>query len=100
MLFLALLASFTLISNSQTNTLPTTGKVGIGTTSPATHLHILGNMTLEAINTSNSAIFTGTGTLDLGRYLTIINSVQKTSASGLKAGGVLVADDYAYANPG
>ncbi|HTG55270.1 MAG TPA: hypothetical protein VL943_03295 [Niabella sp.] len=96
----SLLLGILQISNGQNNSFPITGNVGIGTTSPATKLHVTGHFTLEGAVPGNAAIFTGTGTEELNRYLTIINSVQKTSASGLKVGGVLVADSYIYANPG
>jgi hypothetical protein len=48
----------------------------------------------------NVSIYTGVGTTDAGRYVQLLNSPKAPSASGLKAGGVLVSDSYAYANPG
>src|SRR5262249_25968157 len=39
-------------------------------------------------------------TTDSGRYVQLLNSPRSPSASGLKAGGILCADSYAYANPG
>ena len=40
----------------------------------------------------NPVLLTGTGNTELNRYLNLINSTGHTSASGLKAGGVLVAN--------
>ena len=74
------------------------GNVGLGTISPAAKLDVRGSMVLEA--GSSPGIFTGTGAAELNRYLTLLNSPNAQSASGLKAGGVLVSNDYAYANPG
>ncbi|HMR85735.1 MAG TPA: hypothetical protein PKE30_21480, partial [Niabella sp.] len=98
--FFSFLLGITHISNGQTNSLPTTGNVGIGTTLPATDLHVVGNMTLEGGYVGNAAIYTGTGTQELNRFLLLLNSTQQSSASGLKAGGVLVSDLYSFANPG
>lgn len=74
------------------------GNVGIGTTTPTNKLDVRGNVTID--NGQNATIFTGVGTAELNRYLTLINSTGLSSASGLKAGGILVSDAYAYANPG
>lgn len=74
------------------------GKVGIGTNSPSTALDVRGYMTLEA--GSDPALYTGTGTSELNRYLLLLNSVGTYTASGLKTGGLLVSDTFAYANPG
>jgi hypothetical protein len=73
------------------------GNVGIGTTAPAARLDVRGNFILDA--GLSPTLFTGTGTAELNRYLNLINSPGLTSASGLKAGGILVSDDYAFANP-
>ena len=74
------------------------GNVGIGTSIPTAKLDVRGSLTLEA--GSSPGIFTGTGASELNRYLFLLNSPTAASASGLKAGGVLVADSYNYANPG
>lgn len=74
------------------------GNVGIGTTTPTNKLDVRGSITID--NGVGAAIFTGTGTVELNRYLSLLNSTGLGSASGLKAGGILVSDAYAYANPG
>jgi hypothetical protein len=74
------------------------GNVGVGTTSPSSKLDVRGNMTLES--GASPVLYTGTANTDLNRYLQLINSPTAPSASGLKAGGILVSDSYAYANPG
>ena len=74
------------------------GNVGIGTASPTAKLDVRGSLVLEA--GGSPALYTGTGTAELNRYLALINSPTSPSASGLKAGGILVADSYSYANPG
>jgi len=58
----------------------------------------LGNLTLSP--GASPVLYTGMGSTELNRYLQLINSAGAPSASGLKAGGVLVSDSYAYANPG
>jgi hypothetical protein len=73
------------------------GKVGIGTPTPLTSLHIAGYLLLDPQD--NPVLFTGTADVEQNRYLQLINSPDVTSASGLKAGGVLVADDYTFGNP-
>ena len=73
------------------------GKVGIGTSSPTATLDVRGLLTIDAAG--DAGIFTGTGALEMNRYLVLINSPSLQSASGLKAGGVLVSDSYNYANP-
>ena len=37
---------------------------------------------------------------ELNRFLLLLNSAEQSSASGLKAGGILVSDLYSFANPG
>jgi Chaperone of endosialidase len=72
--------------------------VGIGTLSPATRLDIRGNLTLDP--GGNPILYTSATSGEQNRYLSLINSPTTQTASGLKAGGILVADSYAYANPG
>jgi hypothetical protein len=74
------------------------GSVGVGTTSPAQKLDVRGNVVFEA--GANPNLYTGTAAADLNRYLQLLNSPSYQSASGLKAGGVLISDSYAYADPG
>src|SRR5262249_25484203 len=44
--------------------------------------------------------YTGSGNVEQNRYLHLLNSPTFRSASGLLAGGILVADDYFFAKPG
>lgn len=78
-------------------TLTTSGFVGIGTTAPASHLDVRGNFLMES--GVSPSLYTSASGSEMNRYLQIINSPTLTNASGLKAGGILVADSYAYANP-
>ena len=73
------------------------GLVGIGTSSPAAKLDVRGSLVLDA--GGSPGVFTGTGNVELNRYLFLLNSPTLASASGLKAGGILVADSFSYANP-
>ncbi len=84
-------------ANPSKNDLVVKGKIGVGTAVPATELDVRGNLTLD--NSGNPYVFTGTGTEELNRYLFLLNSPQFGSASGLKTGGLLVADNYSFANP-
>lgn len=56
-----------------------------------------GHLVLET--GSNPIIYTGTGGTELNRYISLINSPVLSSASGLKAGGILVSGDYNFASP-
>jgi endosialidase-like protein len=71
---------------------------GIGTTLPATTLDVRGWLTLDP--GADPALFTAASGGEHNRYLDLFNSPDLASASGLKAGGVLVSDDYGYASPG
>ena len=48
----------------------------------------------------NAFLYTSSTSGEKNRYLSLFNSPQTTSASGLKAGGILCSDDYSFANPG
>jgi trimeric autotransporter adhesin len=48
----------------------------------------------------NIAFYSGVGTTEANRYFLLLNSPGAPSASGLKAGGILCADSFNYANPG
>jgi hypothetical protein len=74
------------------------GNVGVGTANPVTKLDVRGSLTLEA--GSSPGLFTAASGGEQNRYLALLNSPTYTSASGLKAGGILVSDSYAFANPG
>lgn len=73
------------------------GNVGVGAAVPVSKLDVRGALTLES--GGNATLYTGTAGAEQNRYLNLINSPSAPSASGLKAGGVLVSDDYGYANP-
>jgi trimeric autotransporter adhesin len=78
-------------------TIDTAQNVGIGTTTPSAKLDVRGTVTIEA--GGDATLYTGTSGSEQNRYLSLINSPAFSSASGLKAGGVLVADSYGYSNP-
>lgn len=84
-------------SLSGANAFRPTGRVGIGTSTPLTPLDVRGDLTLDS--GASPALYTGTGGAELNRFLALVNSPSSPSASGLKAGGILVADSYSYANP-
>jgi hypothetical protein len=71
--------------------------VGIGTTTPSSKLDVRGSLTLDP-NTS-PVLYTSAASNEQNRYLQLINSPSWRSASGLKAGGILVSDSFDYANP-
>jgi trimeric autotransporter adhesin len=85
-------------------TIDTAQNVGIGTTTPAAKLEVNGgvlvrqNLTFEA--GGSPTLYTGVGNTEQNRYLNLINTAASPSASGLKAGGILVSDSYDVANPG
>ena len=74
------------------------GSLGVGTTGPSSALDVRGNLTLDP--GIGPAIFTAASGGEQNRFLALLNSPAFQSASGLKAGGVLVSDSYGFANPG
>jgi hypothetical protein len=75
-----------------------TGGVSRLTVASNGHLTVGGNVTFES--GASPILYTSNAGGEQNRYLQLINSPFFESASGLKAGGVLVSDSYAFANPG
>jgi hypothetical protein len=74
------------------------GNLGIGTDNPQTKLDVRGSLTLES--GASPVLYTSTAAAEQNRYLQLINSFVSPSASGLKAGGILVADNFSFFDPG
>ncbi len=74
------------------------GNVGIGAATPSAKLDVRGWMALDT--GGDAVIFTGTAGSELNRFIQVLNSPNYWTASGVKAGGLLVSDDYGYAYPG
>jgi hypothetical protein len=78
------------------------GKIGIGTTSPQSALHISGDylhggLTLQTAETNVVYLSPHQGYAYPNSYLTV--ATPSYTGAGVKAGGVLIADDYGYADP-
>jgi hypothetical protein len=74
------------------------GNIGIGTSEPKARLDVRGHLLLDPGR--SPIIYTGTGASELSRELRLLNSPDLSTASGLYAGGILISDDYGFANPG
>jgi hypothetical protein len=80
------------------NAFYTAGNVGIGTDVPRATLDVRGSIIFDP--GGSPTLFTAASGAEQNRYLNLINSPDFPSASGLKAGGILVGDSYGFANPG
>ena len=57
-LLISLLTSFTMFAQNQQNTLPATGNVGVGTTTPSTKLQVNGSMRVDSsLTVKDTAVF-------------------------------------------
>jgi hypothetical protein len=86
------------LSNKNIHLALSGGNVGVGTASPQSTLDIRGNIVSET--GANPIFYAGVGSSELNRYLLLLNSTGLHTASGLMAGGILIADSYTYASPG
>ncbi|MBD2769222.1 hypothetical protein IC235_15125 [Hymenobacter sp. BT664] len=82
-------------SSTELFTILGNGNVGVGTDAPAYPLQVAGKIGANGlfIDSATPAI----NTPETAQYLHIYN---RLNANGLKAGGILVSDDYSYADPG
>jgi hypothetical protein len=76
------------------------GSVGLGTNLPEARLHVAGGTFVLDGGATHPIIYTGIGSIESNKYLLLVNAPGFASASGLKAGGVLISDTYSYGNPG
>jgi len=84
---------------SRLTVLNSNGYVGIGTSTPEQMMHVEGG-NIVVNNGATPTIFTGSGAGEQNHYLQISNTSTTKTPSGLKAGGLLVSDDFAYSSPG
>lgn len=87
--------SFQTNGASRLTVLNSNGYVGIGTSSPEQLLHISGGNVI--LDNATPTIYTGTSANN--RYLFLANYAGQPSPSGLKAGGILISENFNYANP-
>jgi hypothetical protein len=80
-------------------TIDGTGNIGIGTSAPQKKLHIAGSGIVLDNAGEDFSIYGASDDVEHNHYLKLLNSSGLGSAWGLKAGGILVAHSYSYANP-
>ena len=61
-------------------------------------IRAFGGIVLET--NQNAFLYTSSTVGEKNRYMMFLNSPQTSTASGVKAGGILCADNFGYANPG
>lgn len=76
-----------------------TGNIGIGTVNPKKQLHVLGEGVVFDNSGSDVKLWGASDNIEHNHYLQMLNATGLGNAWGLKAGGILVADNYAFANP-
>lgn len=76
------------------------GNVGIGTTSPAKKLHVVGEGMVLDNSGADVKLWGASDNAEHNHYLLLLNATGLGNAWGLKAGGVLISENYSYANPG
>src|SRR5438132_7178808 len=91
-------ANFNISGNGTVGGRLSSASLGVGTPNPQTTLDVRGYLTVDP--GADPLLFTSSSGLEKNRYLRLVNSPDFESASGLKAGGVLISDTYSYANPG
>lgn len=86
------------INTTDVLTLALPGNAGLGTNTPLARLDVRGHLILDA--GADPVLFTAATGPEQNRFLRLGNSTSTQTASGLKAGGILIADDYTFASPG
>lgn len=77
-----------------------TGNFGVGTMSPSKKLHVVGDAVVFDNNGGDFKLIGASDNFEHNHYLQLLNASGLGTAWGLKAGGMLVSDDYGYADPG